>query len=336
MKNINIDFVAKCAGCSPATVSRVLNKSKKVSKELEQRVYDVVAEYNYHPNAMARGLAMKRSRLIGIIFPEQMNQFHLFMLQHINTKVAAEGYFVSLAFAKEGYESFVAAYERLQQQNVEIVFWMMEISKEEEIRLRSRCIKTKIVNMNEVLWDGHYREKNEKAIYDATNYLIRLGHRVIGGVFAEDERKNSFVSARKRGFQMALKEHSLPYIDEIVLDDVQTMAEANRRVGAIMQSRYRPTALVCYSDETAIGVMLYLLQNGVKIPEDISVIGLDGIPLGKCMVPRLTTMQFPMEHYTDNLIQYIINILEEKNIRPGLDEKMQYELIENGSCRRLL
>ena len=119
---------------------------------------------------------------------------------------------------------------------------------------------------------------------------------MIGGIFAEDERRTGFVGARKRGFQMALKKYGIPYIDDIVLDDVSTMKEANKRVGAIMHSAYKPTAIVCYSDETAIGAMMYLMQHGIKIPEDISVIGLDGIPFGDCMMPRLTTMHFRWMH----------------------------------------
>lgn len=102
MDTVNIDFIAKKAGCSPATVSRVLNKSKRVSSELEQRVYDVIAKYDYHPNAMARGLATKRSRLIGIIFPEQMNQYHLYLLQCLNTRITEAGYNVSMGLCEGG------------------------------------------------------------------------------------------------------------------------------------------------------------------------------------------------------------------------------------------
>ena len=131
MDTVNIDFIAKKAGCSPATVSRVLNKSKRVSSELEQRVYDVIAKYDYHPNAMARGLATKRSRLIGIIFPEQMTR-SFDLLQCLNTRITEAGYNVSMAFAKEGYENFIRTYERLQEQNAELVFCAKEISRKEE------------------------------------------------------------------------------------------------------------------------------------------------------------------------------------------------------------
>ena len=154
MDTVNIDFIAKKAGCSPATVSRVLNKSKRVSSELEQRVYDVIAKYDYHPNAMARGLATKRSRLIGIIFPEQMNQYHLYLLQCLNTRITEAGYNVSMAFAKEGYENFIRTYERLQEQNVELVFCAKETSKKEEELLRSRIRQTCFLNASEELCAG--------------------------------------------------------------------------------------------------------------------------------------------------------------------------------------
>lgn len=345
MDTVNIDFIAKKAGCSPATVSRVLNKSKRVSSELEQRVYDVIAKYDYHPNAMARGLATKRSRLIGIIFPEQMNQYHLYLLQCLNTRITEAGYNVSMAFAKEGYENFIRTYERLQEQNAELVFCAKEISRKEEELLRSRRHQTCFFDSNKELWEEHWAEVNEKAIYEATSYLIGLGHRVIGGIFAEDERQTGFVAARKRGFQMALKKYGVPYIDDIVLDNVSTMREANKRVGSIMHSASKPTAIVCYSDETAIGAMMYLMQHGIKIPEDISVIGLDGIPLGDCMMPRLTTMVFPMDAYVDAMVRAITEILELPKKEACEEEKETtekresrhyglkgFQLLEKGSC----
>ena len=345
MDTVNIDFIAKKAGCSPATVSRVLNKSKRVSSELEQRVYDVIAKYNYHPNAMARGLATKRSRLIGIIFPEQMNQYHLYLLQCLNTRITEAGYNVSMAFAKEGYENFIRTYERLQEQNAELVFCAKEISRKEEELFRSRSHQTCFFDANNELWEDHWAEVNEKAIYEATSYLIGLGHRVIGGIFAEDERQTGFVAARKRGFQMALKKYGVPYIDDIVLDNVSTMREAYKRVGSIMHSASKPTAIVCYSDETAIGAMMYLMQHGIKIPEDISVIGLDGIPLGDCMMPRLTTMAFPMDAFVDALVRAITEILELPKKEACEEEKETtekrksrhyglkgFQLLEKGSC----
>lgn len=335
MDPVNIDFIAKKAGCSPATVSRVLNKSKRVSSELEQRVYDAIAKYDYHPNAMARGLATKRSRLIGIIFPEKMNQYHLYLLQCINTKLTEAGYNVSMAFAKDGYENFIRAYERLQEQNVELVFCAKETSKKEEALLHSRSRQTYFLNTDQKLWQGRFAEENEKAIYEATSYLIGLGHRVIGGIFAEDDRQTGFIAARMRGFKMALKKYQIPYMDEIVLDNVSTIGEANKRVGAIMRSSYKPTALVCYSDETAIGAMMYLAQNGVRIPEDVSVIGLDGIPLGDCTMPRLTTMAFPMEAYTTALAECITGILEKNDCDFERYRLQGYQLIERDSCRKL-
>ena len=147
MDTVNIDFIAKKAGCSPATVSRVLNKSKRVSSELEQRVYDVIAKYDYHPNAMARGLATKRSRLIGIIFPEQMNQYHLYLLQCLNTRITEAGYNVSMAFAKErAYRRQtmlrqVQAYHKVGFDGMKLLFGKPEWRKADGVSLCDGCIR---------------------------------------------------------------------------------------------------------------------------------------------------------------------------------------------------
>ena len=292
---VDIKFIARKAGVSPATVSRVLNGTKPVSKALQARVLEEVERYGYRPNSLARGLIQGKSSLIGVIVPNVSDLFHAKVISGIEAGANEHGYNVILSNIYTDMERQKRAFAILRERRVDGIILLHENTPRQmeeilplvevplvlaSVNVPGSCLPTVGID-------------DERAAYDTVSYLIRLGHRRIGGIFVSDSY--TLNDLRRRGYLRAMAEHGLPVEERYMVTAACTMEEGEAAAEQLFRETPPPTALFCVADELALGAANYLLDRGYRLPEDVSITGFDDINLASVLRPKLTTIHQPME-----------------------------------------
>lgn len=334
---VSIKYIAAKAGVSTATVSRVMNKTKSVSPELEKKVLNAVIKYKYYPNAIARSLANKRSFLIGILIEESINQFQGLVLPKISQYISDAGYQGVISIVGHSTKDKIKVIEELEAKQVDGVIALFYIGDMEAKRIQSK-VDIPFIYSEPLLQNVSYYELNKNAVYQAINYLIGLGHKRIAGLFSDTPNKDGYLHARYEGYKQAIDEAKLEVPVEYCLRGNIRMENCATMINQLLIQPIRPTALFCVSDELAIGAMFYLTQQGYKIPEDFSIIGYDGIPLGRQISPKLTTIEQPYEFWLECIVKDLISQIEHKERKLVDREQIKANLpflYVGESCKKL-
>ncbi len=327
MNNVDIKFIAEKSGCSIATVSRVINRSKPVSKEMEKRVMDMIKKYNYNPNAHARYLAEKKTRLLGFIMTNHINQYQLLLFRYLNEFACVQGYGCIIRYCNSSFQEKLEVLQELEIRGIEVCFTLFLLTKEEEKYINEH-FRIRVCHMQSLEMKLNLIEKNQKSVYEAVVYLSKLGHKKIGGIFYQDDVTDSFIVARENGFLRAMEQTNL-LIDPAYIGHLKGEVDSESVVSVIEKifvPNHFPTAIFCYSDEVAIELMCWLMRHGYKIPEDVSVLSFDGIPFTERLVPSITTICQPVEFQAERIINgmlYLLNGEERKSGDTGNDYVLQ-------------
>lgn len=294
MGSVDIRFIASKAGVSPATVSRVLNHSKPVGEETRRRVMKEVEKYGYRPNMLARGLIIRKSNLIGVVTPNVSSYFHARMIASVEEVAAQHGYNVIVTNVSTDYQRERESIRIFAERRVDGIILMHENSVAELHEL------IEIAGVPIVIASANVQDcplptvgiDDRCAAYDATSYLMRLGHRNIGAIFNDCYSLNVL---RREGFFDALRQYGVtPNPQWIRVGECRIQA-GRELASQIFSGSERPTALFCVSDEQAVGAVNVLMELGYRIPQDVSVIGVDDVELGTVLIPTLTTVRQPIE-----------------------------------------
>jgi LacI family transcriptional regulator len=281
--------VAERAGVSKSTVSRVLNRSPLVDKETRRRVLDVARKLNYYPNASAQYLARGgHSDFYGLIISDVENPVFPEMIKGFETAAAAEGYDLFLCATNYNSNRTQAAVRKMIENRVRgVAIMTSSVDVEVAEQLAERQIAV-------VLLDTGVRKRfisNVSIDYsggvgEALEHLKNLGHERVAFVAGPDERR----SARRyrETVVKAIHEHEME-LEQIIGCD-QTL-EGGRLAARKLLGKRLPSAILCINDLTAIGLMTSLVESGVPVPEEISVIGCEDIYLSRFVNPPLTTVK---------------------------------------------
>ncbi|HVU10837.1 MAG TPA: LacI family DNA-binding transcriptional regulator [Phototrophicaceae bacterium] len=288
--------VASAAGVSIATVSRVVNGNYPVSDEAQARVLQAMEELQYHPNAVARGLRRQRSQSIGVLIPK-LNDSHLGTFSYIVEKALfAHHYRTLLCNTEETLERETEYVESLLQQRVDgVILFPREHSRENVERLLNANVE--VVMVERRLPDlpvHHILVTNYDGGYTGMRHLIDLGHRNIALFTAYTERYP--IRERIQGALDALRDAGIEQRAEHFLTintDESRFEIGYRQTMALLRQKVRPTAIFAMIDEIAIGALQALSANGVRVPDEISLIGFDNIALSAVVFPPLTTVAQP-------------------------------------------
>lgn len=308
---IDIRFIAAKAGVSPATVSRVLNNTKPVSTMLQKRVMEQVDRYGYRPNLIARGLIINKSDLIGVVTPSVSGPFHAKLISGIESIADQNGYNVIVSNVSTEFEKEKACFEVLRERRVDGILLLHE-GTAEQMEILQQIAKLPIV-LGSANVEGcglcSAGIDDERAAYDITAYLTRMGHRKIGGIF---NNCYSLGVLRKAGFCNALRDSNLHPVDQWMRSGECTISEGESLAGEIFSGRETPTALFCVSDELAVGAVSFLMEHGYRVPRDVSVVGFDDIELANVFRPKLTTVHQPIEEIGRAAAEILIRLIETK------------------------
>jgi len=286
--------VAKRAGVSTATVSRVLNNQGVVKESTVRRVVSAIEALNYYPNLHARSLAGGKSNTIGLIVSNLSNPFFLDIFQAMDAAASASGYDVLVEHTGYRVDQLRAGVRSLLGKRViglAVIVSEMEESLLAEIQASDRPT---------VFYDVGIASKNStniRARYElgtrrAVQYLYSLGHRRMA--FVGHHSALSPLQVRRRAFLGAVGNYSGEVSWKIV-QGPDSPAGGAQAVRELTLSGFKPTAIVCVNDYMAIGVLRELRVHGYSVPADISVTGFDNISLSEFTYPALTTLNIPRE-----------------------------------------
>jgi LacI family transcriptional regulator len=284
--------VAQAAGVSISTVSHVLNGTRYVSDETKARVLQAVEQLNYRPSLLARALVRQETRTIALIVPDNVNPFFAELARGIEDYGFRAGYNVILCNSDRSLTKEQAYLDMLISKRVDGVIYMTADIHTEKLQ------PLLVHNIQTVAFDREYEGfdalllDNFQGGYDATCYLIELGHQRIACISGPDARTRS--RDRVAGYEQALLDARLVLDPELILTGQWTYQSGQDTARQLFDLPSPPTAVFACNDAMAIGVMSFLHERNLRVPEDVSVVGFDNITLSAFSSPPLTTMATPI------------------------------------------
>lgn len=287
---MDIVAVARKAGVSTATVSRVLNSSTKVRESTACRVRAVIEELNYRPNSNARSLRSGRSNLFSIIVSDIRNPFFPDLIEHFEMLATQHGIDVTIANTGYNEQRLLTAVRRFLERGVDgLAIFTSEVSAATLDLLRSSDVPAVFLNQPSVA--GDFRTVNVDYIQgfvEAIEHLRMLGHNRIG--FVAGPPTLSSATRRRKAFLSAVKSCRLTLRDEWIFEGDHRLTGGRAAAERLFSMRTRPSALVCSNDMTAIGFLEAASRLGHRVPEEVSLIGFDDLFLCELVHPALTTL----------------------------------------------
>lgn len=285
--------VAEKAGVSTTTVSHVINNTRVVSEDARERVLSVIQELRYIPSAVARSLKNDRTHTIGMMIPNNSNPYFAELIQGIEDASFELGYNIILCNSYDDPKKQAAYIRVLMEKRIDGLILVSSGSDEDLNMLLANEVIPKVLVDREVTGVAAdlIEADHVQGAYEATRYLISLGHKRIACVAGPDTLLPS--GGRVAGYQRALKEAGITVCDDFIVHSDFTSEGGFNAFQKLLTLDSKPTAIFASNDLMAIGGICAANQAGVKIPQDLSVIGYDDIALASFSTPPLTTIAQP-------------------------------------------
>jgi LacI family transcriptional regulator len=314
---ITIYDIAKEAGVSPATVSRVLTNNANVRSEKRNRVLALVEKYNFKPNALAKGLADTKTRTIGVLAADIRNPYYASLFVACEQAARAMGYTVILCNSLGEMENEVELLQNMKEQKVDAIIQLGGrvddlVSNVEYVEIVNQVMSTTPVIVTGKL-DGTMchavRIDSMKAMDILMNHLLELGHTRIALIGGRQDVLATFEKYQK--YKLILKEHNIDYDESLVSNDGGYDFETGyTKMNEMLDKKVVPTAVIAINDFSAIGVMKSIAEHGYKIPEDISVVSYDNTYMAQMVTPKLTSIDYNYDEFGRNLIDTAVKLVE--------------------------
>lgn len=289
---MNIKDIASMAGCSTATVSRVINNQPGVKSDIKEKIERIITENDYRPNLIARGLVRKKSNTIGVMIP-QVNSFYTGRIEGVYETAAKKGYSVMLGSRIMTSANELESFKMLFESQVEGIIYFASRIREEvaaELRRMSKTIPIILVDQEaEDLDIPCIVQDNYAGAVKIMEYLIGKGHTKIG--FIKGYYGDKAVKLRYKAYEDILSKYNIPLNEAYIYEGNFSPASGYSGAEKMMQNKDRPTAIFAANDSMAIGAVNYLVSAGFSIPDEIAVAGYDDIELAEYISPSLTTVR---------------------------------------------
>lgn len=294
MNNVTIYDVAREANVSMATVSRVVNGNPNVKPTTRKKVLEAIDRLGYRPNAVARGLASKKTTTVGVIIPDISSIFYSELARGIEDIATMYKYNIILSNSDQNTDKELHLLNTMLGKQVDgIVFMGGNITDVhvEEFK-RSPVPIVLAASVEEQAQTPSVNINYEQAIYDSVQLLVEKGHKRIA--FVSGPMSEPINSVRKlAGYKRALEEVGIAFDDALVAEGDYSYDSGIEALAHLLEQSDKPTAVIAATDEMALGVIHGAQDRGVSIPEDLEVIGFDNTRLSLMVRPQLTTVVQP-------------------------------------------
>jgi LacI family transcriptional regulator len=305
----NILDVALKANVSIATVSRVVNKSDhKVNPATREKVLAAIRELDYRPNALAKGLLMKKTMTIGIIIPDISNPYYAEIVRGIQDTADRAGYAVLLHNTDGKQERIIRHIYLLREKSADGVIFCGGIINGYETLSILKELKEHVVvvGRHEVDFPAVMVD-NMGGATQAVQHLIDLGHRRIGCIGGPDG--STTAADRLTGYRNALAQNGMTLNEHLVKRGTWNPESGYLLAKELLEGPERPTAIFSANDQMAFGVIKAGRELGLAVPRDLAVVGFDNVPPGSYFDPPLTTVEIPMYDIGTASMQMLIDLL---------------------------
>jgi DNA-binding LacI/PurR family transcriptional regulator len=337
-KSTTLSDVAKAAGVTPMTVSRVVNQNGYVSEETREKVLRVIKELNYRRNGLARGLKRQKTETIGLVLGDIANPFSAELSRAVRDVTTQRGYNLFICISEHSAKEDVAAFEALTDHQVDGIIVATRSNRIGDNYLAEMIERgVSVVCIGRDFHDENADNVTADALhggFQATQHLIDLGHRkiaFIGATLASGKNLKRF-----QGYLKALKENNLPIEERFITGNSEASDDApgysTEKLGYEAMKRLlvlpnRPTAVFARNDFTAIGAINAIKESGLQIPKDISIVGFDDIPMAMHTSPTLTTVRQPTRRQGSLAAEFLLRRIEAKEFVEREEKVLECELI---------
>ncbi|PNR98771.1 transcriptional regulator [Petrotoga mexicana DSM 14811] len=331
---ITIEDIAQIAQVSKATVSYVINDKPGVSEPVRNKIKNIIEETNYFPNSAARGLAGEKTHFVGLVIPDISDMFYANIIRGVEKTLNKKDYLLNLFTTHARPEREQQVVRLLNKSMVDGLIIMAYFITDNFIKsLKERDIPFVFIDYPPKDEDIYsVMVDNENGAFEATEYLIKLGHKKIA--FLEGPQVAWDSKARFKGYLKALKAYGIKFNQELVENGNFTKEEGYTATKRLLEKGEKFTAIFSSNDQMAIGAMRALKESGYKIPTDVSTIGFDNIEASSIIEPPLTTVSQPIYEMGKKAVDIITALINGETI----EEKrylLKTKLIERQSCTRI-
>lgn len=343
MAEVTIKDIAKICGVGVSTVSRAINNHPDINPATRKQIQEAIDKYGYIPNNSARNLKRTESNAVAILIKGITNPLFNSMIKVFDEKMKKDKLTMILQHVNYEEDEVSIALELIKEKRLKGIIFLGCNYYHSEGAFQKITVPFVLSTVGSIYDDedssrfSHVTVDDMKESYKATEYLVRMGHRDIAIISAE-ERDSSVGRLRMQGYMKALKDHKIAVNPKLICqvsDDMEHYSMLNGYITTkrLIDSGAVFTAVFATSDLMAAGVYRALMEAGRKVPEDVSVLGFDGIELGDYMQPKLTTMAQPVEQ----LALATFELLKELMSEQCENKNMIFEgkLVEKESVRRI-
>lgn len=288
----NMKQIAALAGVSLGTVSHVLNDSARVREPLRKRVLEAVQRTGYMPSQLGRGLRRDKTNILGMVIPDILNPFFPGVVRGVEDVAFSNGYRLVLCNTDNVHEKEVEHLNALQTylpSGLIVIPSSFSDLTAQTAAFRKAGSAVVCIDRLPRNWDGDSVTINNAAgAFHATSYLIEIGHRRLAAITGPMDLTNS--QDRLKGFKRALREAGLEIVPDYLQETTFDRVGGYAKTKMLLQMSPRPTAILACNDMIALGVLLAIRDENLRCPEDISLIGFDGLDLTEMTTPQLSSV----------------------------------------------
>jgi LacI family transcriptional regulator len=325
--------IAREAGVSQSTVSRVMNNSPMIGEAARRRVEAAMVKLGYTRNGAARTLITGRSHLLGLVVSNITNPFYPEVIEAVIATAAEHRYNVLLCNTQENPELQLAYLSLLLEHRVDGAILTSALLDSADLVARMKDEGTPLVMVNRVAdgqWADSVRLDDELAGYLAASHFISLGHTAIA--FVGGHPRASTNAHRLRGYRRALKEHGIARRPELISSGQFTRECGNDAATRLMALPARPTALVCADDVIALGALDAIFDAGLSVPDDVAVLGVDDVPAASLRQVALSSIRQSATEMGQRATSLLIARIEGETIGDPIDIVLAPQLVIRRTC----
>ena len=330
MEQITIKDIARMCGCGVSTVSRALNNHPDINEETRKKIMKVVREHDFVPNNSARNLKISDSKTIAVLIKGISNPFFMRMIKVIENVIQKKKYSLILQHVEYNQDEVDVAIELEKEKKLKGIIFLGGYFNHTKEKLDAINVPFVIstVNMTEE-YRGYYSSvavDDVKESYKIVDYLCKLGHKDIL-IISADPDDESIGKLRRLGYEKALRDNGIDVRDELIIpmscdEDAYSMDSGYVTMNEALNRDIKFSAVFAVSDAVAIGACRALTDAGKKVPEDVSVVGFDGIDNARYYNPTITTIKQPFEDMAKASINLLFNQIEGEINSAGAQQRI--------------
>ncbi|MEE9616045.1 MAG: LacI family DNA-binding transcriptional regulator [Anaerolineae bacterium] len=307
MMEVSIKDIAKAAGVSPSTVSRALSDHPRISLETKERIRGLAEEMEYTPSLLARSLVTQDTATIGVVITSASDPFLARLVTSIEEVAQEQGYSVlmSSSYLDPDRElEVVGAFHGRRTRGIIVIGSQIDTGY---VQMRDR-FPLPVVLTNCRTYPYSVSTDNLSGARWAVEHLVQLGHRRIA--YIANRRSHRSNSYRLQSYQQVLAANGIPVDEDLIIEGDGTLRGGSVAAQILLSRSQPPTAVFCFNDMTAIGVLSGLQQARIRVPEEMSVVGFDDVEFATHCYPRLTTIRQPTNLMGQRLIRMLLALIQ--------------------------